>query len=68
MALRIALTHYYVGEKGSSKVVTHDFYVSDYKNYNSKDTMKKEKFGRKSQIVKKVNNEYGSYRYYIKVY
>ena len=56
---------YKVGEEGESKVVTQDFYVSGFTNYNYKDVVGKEKAGCKSQVTINYNKYGHATKYYI---
>ena len=56
---------YKVGEEGESKVVTQDFYVSGFTNYNYKDVVGKEKAGCKSQVTIDYNKYAHATKYYI---
>lgn len=56
---------YKIGENGNSKVITHDFYVSGYTNYSSKDVVEKEKIGCKSMHIYEFNKYANGTKYFI---
>ena len=57
---------YRIGELGEAKSVTHDFYVSRFANYSSKEVNEKVKTGCKGQKTETVCKEARNTRYYVR--